>query len=313
MNSTSVSIITGFLGVGKTTFIKNLLALRPANEKWAVIVNEFGQVGVDALLLEDDSVIIKQIPGGCACCAAQLPFQLALNQLLKKENPSRILIEPSGLGHAKEISKILQQSQYDNWLTLKSVITLIDPMQYQQIKYRDHEIYQQQLQAADALYLNKIEKADELSIQTVMDYANSHSILAQLAFSRFDQNVLDWMDTCKKEPVSGMVFRYQAKVESPVSEKETLQFYQASVVTDHTQYDLSILLERLNQSNFQRVKAVLNTDQGVVAINGVHGDVKYRLYDPDTQEFLIEAIDSKKINESDVNNILSAAQSGEPH
>lgn len=308
MNLTKVSIITGFLGVGKTTFIKHLLALRPANEKWAVIVNEFGQVGVDALLLEDDSVIIKQIPGGCACCAAQLPFQLALNQLLKTEKPNRILIEPSGLGHAQEISKILQQSQYENWLALSSVITLIDPMQYQQKKYREHEIYQQQLQAADALYLNKIEKANEPSIQTVMDYASSQSISAQLAFSVFDQSVLDWMDACKKKPVSGMFSRFQEKVKKPDSESALLEFYQASVVTDHTEYKLPILLERLKQSHFQRVKAVLNTDQGVVAINGVHGDIQHKMYDHDTQEFLIEAIDSKQISESDVNDILSAAQ-----
>lgn len=313
MNLTNVSIITGFLGVGKTTFIKNLLSLRPANEKWAVIVNEFGQVGVDALLLEDKSVVIKQIPGGCACCAAQLPFQLALNQLLKTDKPNRILIEPSGLGHAKEIANILQQSQYDHWLTLNSVVTLVDPMQFQQKKYREHEIYQQQLHAADALYLNKIQHADAQSIQAVEDYAVHQSISAQLAFSEFDQTVINWMDGCKKAPSSGTVFRYQAKRTNTDQETSTLDFYQASVVTDDTQYNLSVLLKQLRQFDFQRVKAVLNTDKGVVAINGVPGDIQYSTYDHIAQTFLIEAIDHHTVDEHDLRTLLTNAQLGERH
>ena len=78
------NIITGFLGVGKTTAIMQLLKTKPENERWAVLVNEFGEVGVDGSLLkpEDKSsqdVFISEVPGGCMCCAAGLPMQIALN------------------------------------------------------------------------------------------------------------------------------------------------------------------------------------------------------------------------------------------
>ena len=101
------NLITGFLGSGKTTAILHLLRCRPENANWAVLVNEFGDVGIDGAMLEQkglgDGVFIKEVPGGCICCAAGLPLQIALNLLIKKANPERILIEPTGVGHHKKV------------------------------------------------------------------------------------------------------------------------------------------------------------------------------------------------------------------
>ena len=96
------NIITGFLGVGKTSAILHLLKRKPKNERWAVLVNEFGEIGVDGSLIEgqnsnEHGIFIREVPGGCMCCAAGLPMQIALNQLLIKAKPDRLLIEPSCL------------------------------------------------------------------------------------------------------------------------------------------------------------------------------------------------------------------------
>ena len=74
----NVHIITGFLGVGKTSCIQHLIQHKPDNERWAVLVNEYGQQGIDGSLFQADKLIVKQVAGGCACCAALLPFQTAL-------------------------------------------------------------------------------------------------------------------------------------------------------------------------------------------------------------------------------------------
>lgn len=81
------NIITGFLGVGKTSAILHLLKSKSEGERWAVLVNEFGEIGVDGALFEGQhanagEVFIREVPGGCMCCAAGLPMQVALNQLL---------------------------------------------------------------------------------------------------------------------------------------------------------------------------------------------------------------------------------------
>ena len=132
MNSSHLSavptnIITGFLGVGKTTAILNLLKSKPANQRWAVLVNEFGEIGVDGSLFqgqqsEDQDVFIREVPGGCMCCAAGLPMQIALNQLLAKAKPDRLLIEPTGLGHPKEVLQVLSTEYYQDVLSLHKTL-----------------------------------------------------------------------------------------------------------------------------------------------------------------------------------------------
>ncbi len=81
---TRTNLITGFLGSGKTTSILHLLAQKPADEKWAVLVNEFGEVGIDGALLADSGALLKEIPGGCMCCVNGLPMQVGLNTLLRQ-------------------------------------------------------------------------------------------------------------------------------------------------------------------------------------------------------------------------------------
>ncbi|MGL6294780.1 MAG: CobW family GTP-binding protein, partial [Plesiomonas sp.] len=90
------NLITGFLGSGKTTTIRHLLASKPEHEKWAVLVNEFGEIGIDGALLRDQGAVVKEIPGGCLCCVAGLPMQVGLNMLISQHRPDRILIEPTG-------------------------------------------------------------------------------------------------------------------------------------------------------------------------------------------------------------------------
>ena len=113
------NIITGFLGVGKTSSILNLLKQKPDSERWAILVNEFGEIGIDGSLLEgqykqNQGVFIREVPGGCMCCTAGLPMQMALNLLLAHAKPNRLLIEPTGLGHPVEVLQTLSENHYEN-------------------------------------------------------------------------------------------------------------------------------------------------------------------------------------------------------
>ncbi|MBR9727306.1 GTP-binding protein [Shewanella intestini] len=153
------NVITGFLGVGKTTLIKQLLAQKPAGERWAVLVNEFGQVGIDAGLLDSPQqhteLLIKQVPGGCMCCAAGLPTKVAINQIIQQLNPDRLLIEPTGLGHPKEILRTLQNEYFKPILSLGSVLTLIDARKLADSRYTQHDIYIEQAKVADVIIASK--------------------------------------------------------------------------------------------------------------------------------------------------------------
>lgn len=154
------NIITGFLGVGKTSAIMHLLTHKPSHERWAVLVNEFGEVGIDGSLLQgqkkqQDQVFIREVPGGCMCCAAGLPMQIALNQLLSEARPDRLLIEPTGLGHPKEVLQVLSTEYYRQILALQKNITLVDARKLSDPKYTEHETFNQQITIADTVVGNK--------------------------------------------------------------------------------------------------------------------------------------------------------------
>jgi len=152
------NVITGFLGAGKTTAIRALLRNKPVTERWAVLVNEFGEIGVDAGLLggaSDGELFIREVPGGCMCCAAGLPMQVALNQLVSAAKPDRLFIEPTGLGHPKEVVKTLQQPEYGGVLDVRAVVTLVDARKVDDTRYTRHETFRQQLEVADCIVANK--------------------------------------------------------------------------------------------------------------------------------------------------------------
>lgn len=121
-------VIAGPLGAGKTSLIKHLLAQRPANERWAVLINEFGQIGLDAALLtrDDDGIALGEVAGGCLCCVNGAPFQVGLGRLLRKARPDRLFIEPSGLGHPAQLLKQLREAPWQQILAVQPCVLVLD-------------------------------------------------------------------------------------------------------------------------------------------------------------------------------------------
>ncbi|WP_312212230.1 GTP-binding protein [Pseudescherichia sp.] len=156
---TKTNLITGFLGTGKTTSILHLLANKPEGEKWAVLVNEFGEVGIDGALMAESGALLKEIPGGCMCCVNGLPMQVGLNTLLRQGKPDRLLIEPTGLGHPKQILDILTAEVYEPWIDLRATLCLLDPRQLLDEKAVTNENFRDQLAAADIIVANKRDRA----------------------------------------------------------------------------------------------------------------------------------------------------------
>jgi G3E family GTPase len=121
-------VIAGPLGAGKTSLIKHLLAQKPADERWAILINEFGQIGLDAALLSTgkDGIALGEVAGGCLCCVNGAPFQIGLGRLLRKSRPDRLFIEPSGLGHPVQLMAQLREAPWLGVLSVQPSVMVLD-------------------------------------------------------------------------------------------------------------------------------------------------------------------------------------------
>ncbi|MEX6500667.1 CobW family GTP-binding protein [Pseudomonas zhanjiangensis] len=155
-------LIAGPLGAGKTSLIRDLLAQRPAGERWAVLLNEFGQIGLDAALLstDDDGVALGEVAGGCLCCVNGVPFQVGLGRLLRKARPDRLLIEPSGLGHPLQLLTQLGEPPWAGVLAVQPAVLVLDAAALA-VGQALPESQQAALASAGLLLLNKAEQLDD--------------------------------------------------------------------------------------------------------------------------------------------------------
>ncbi|MEM1145494.1 MAG: GTP-binding protein [Pseudomonadota bacterium] len=173
------TVITGFLGVGKTTTILDLVSRKPAHERWAVLINEFGEIGVDGSLVrgqasEESGVFVSEVPGGCMCCTSALPMQTALNQLLRKARPHRLLIEPTGLGHPAEVLSTLSSGHNKEVLSLGRTLTLVDARNLSDSRYTSHPTYLQQYEIADVVVANKADLYCPGDHEALAEFVQSH-------------------------------------------------------------------------------------------------------------------------------------------
>lgn len=169
------NIITGFLGVGKTSAILHLLSTKPATERWAVLVNEFGEIGVDGSLIEsqlavEQGIYVREVPGGCMCCTAGVSLMVALNDLLIRARPDRLLIEPTGLGHPREVLQVLSSEAYRDVLDLGRTLTLVDARKLNDARYTLHDTFNQQIAMADTVVGNKEDLYNLDDRQRLLDY-----------------------------------------------------------------------------------------------------------------------------------------------
>lgn len=193
------NVITGFLGTGKTTAILQLLKSKPEHERWAVLVNEFGEIGVDGSLFEgynakQQGIFVREVPGGCMCCAAGLPMQIALNQLLAEATPDRLLIEPTGLGHPKEVMNVLSSGYYRKVIDIQKIITLVDARHLQHQQYVQHDTFNQQITLADVLVGNKQDLYSDQDEKALIAYAALRANAdTQVKFTQQGQLSAQWL------------------------------------------------------------------------------------------------------------------------
>lgn len=294
LSNIPTNIITGALGVGKTTLIQSLLKNKPKNEKWAILVNEFGEVGIDGAILTGaashaaaQDIFIKEVPGGCMCCTSGLPMQIALNLLLAQAKPDRLLIEPTGLGHPKEVLKTLTQSHYEALLNVQATLTLIDARKLSSERWRSHPTFQEQMQIADILVVTKSDLYEHDHTSQLAQYMSDLDVSATpLVFAdkgKIDAQLLSkhvqpkHFDSTDEQASTHHHAHSSNQGPSPLIAPEigcqrfvnSGQGYYSRgwLCSQHTQFNYQACRHLFESLEVERLKAVLITDQGPISFN----------------------------------------------
>lgn len=305
-----VNLITGFLGSGKTTTILHLLKHKPQNEKWAVLINEFGEIGIDGALLSETDAVLKEIPGGCMCCVNGLPMQVGLNMLIKQAKPDRILIEPTGLGHPKQILKLLTSPVYEPVLEMQATLCLVDARQLNDPRHSENENFRDQLAAADIIIANKADRYSDQDLANLKNWQAQQTTQRPLYITsqgKTDAALLSQPHLNSDELPDAMHHEHKSqsslsKLHLPANSRwrralnQGQGYFSCGWIFDfETSFTTIELLEWVRLSPVERIKGVMRIPEGSLIVNrqGLDLHIETRPIAPvDSRIELISAIEA---------------------
>ena len=165
MANTKIDVVSGFLGAGKTTFIKRLVENDKDKGRTIIIENEFGEIGIDGGFLKNSGIEIKEMNSGCICCSLAGDFEASLRELLKDYAPNRVIIEPSGVGKLSDVLKAISDVEKDLEVESNSAVTVVDVKKCKMYMKNFGEFFNNQIQFANTIILSRTDLADNKKIE----------------------------------------------------------------------------------------------------------------------------------------------------
>ncbi|MCI9534247.1 MAG: GTP-binding protein [Lachnospiraceae bacterium] len=184
---TKIDIISGFLGAGKTTFIKKLLQEAIEGEQVVLIENEFGEIGIDGGFLKDAGIEIREMNSGCICCSLVGDFGKSLEEVLTKYKPDRVIIEPSGVGKLSDVMNAVRNAAKNLEVRLNSAVTVVDANKCRMYMKNFGEFFNNQVENAGTIVLSRTDVAASGKVQKAVDMLREHNRAATIVTTPIDQ------------------------------------------------------------------------------------------------------------------------------
>ncbi|CDB89638.1 cobalamin synthesis protein P47K [Clostridium sp. CAG:253] len=180
-----IDIISGFLGAGKTTLIKKLVADAFQGEKLVIIENEFGEIGIDGGFLKESGIQITEMNSGCICCSLVGDFGNALKDVLEKYSPDRVIIEPSGVGKLSDVIKAVKNIGDD--VKINSTAAVVDASKCKMYMKNYGEFYNNQIESAGTIILSRTQNISEEKLAKVLTMIKERNDEASVITTPWDE------------------------------------------------------------------------------------------------------------------------------
>ena len=172
---TKIDIVSGFLGAGKTTLIKKLLADALVGTRVVLIENEFGEIGIDGGFLKESGIEIREMNSGCICCSLVGDFGTSLREVMDNYAPERILIEPSGVGKLSDVMKAIEDASEGADMQLGSTVAVVDATKCKLYIKNFGEFFVNQIEYAGTIILTRTDKASDQKIAECVEILREHN------------------------------------------------------------------------------------------------------------------------------------------
>ena len=187
INMTKVDIISGFLGAGKTTFIKKLLSDVWAGEKLVLIENEFGEIGIDGGFLKDAGIEITEMNSGCICCTLVGDFSKALVKVLDEYHPDRVIIEPSGVGKLSDVARAIEAVEKDADIEIDGRITVVDGKKAKMYMKNFGEFFKDQVEHASTIVVSRTQMMTDEKVEECVHTLREENAEATIISTPWDE------------------------------------------------------------------------------------------------------------------------------
>ena len=184
---TKVDIISGFLGAGKTTFIKELIEKVFAGEKLVLIENEFGEIGIDGGFLQDAGIEITEMNSGCICCTLVGVFSVALKKVLDEYHPDHVIIEPSGVGKLSDVAAAIENVKEDADIEIEGRITVVDGKKAKMYLDNFGEFFENQVEHASTIVISRTQNMTDEKIEACVHLLREKNDKATIISTPWDQ------------------------------------------------------------------------------------------------------------------------------
>ena len=219
-----IDIISGFLGAGKTTLIKKLIADAFKNEKVVLIENEFGEIGIDGGFLKEAGIEITEMNSGCICCSLVGDFGEALKKVVNEYKPDRVIIEPSGVGKLSDVIKAVEKASADVDIKLNSATTVVDVTKAKMYIKNFGEFFLNQIEACGTVVLSRSQNVSEEKLVEAVNMIKEHNAEARIITTPWDQIdgmvILDAIEHSSSIEDIMKNFRYDPEVDDDEDEHE---------------------------------------------------------------------------------------------
>lgn len=216
---TKIDVVSGFLGAGKTTLIKKLVAEALKDTKVVLIENEFGEIGIDGGFLKEAGIEIKEMNSGCICCSLVGDFGTSLKEVLKTYSPERILIEPSGVGKLSDVMKAVQNVIDEKEVMLNSAVAVVDASKCKMYLKNFGEFFVNQIEYAGTIILSRTGNISEEKLNQAIALIREHNTKATIITTPWEElNGIDILETI--EGAKDLEAELMAELKSHKDEEE---------------------------------------------------------------------------------------------